>query len=147
MTDCPRNNAATTRGRPFAMGNPGRPRGARHRATVAAETLLDGEADGLTRKAIEIALGGDVTALRLCLERILPPRRDRPVAFRLPPVGSAADMSAVMAAVVNAAAEGKILLGEAAEFARLIETHLRALEASEIELRLRALEAESAARA
>jgi hypothetical protein len=61
-------------------GNPsGRPPGARHKATVAAEALLDGEAEGLTRKALEMALDGDTVALRLCLERILPPRRERPV--------------------------------------------------------------------
>jgi hypothetical protein len=61
-------------------GNPyGRPRGARNRATVAAERLLHGEADALTRKAIELATDGDTTALRLCIERILPARKDRPV--------------------------------------------------------------------
>jgi hypothetical protein len=132
-------------GRRFACGNPGRPKGSRNRATELAEALLDGEAEALTRKAIELALAGDTLALRLCFDRILPPRRDRPIAFRLPPVGSAADMSAAMASVVKAAAQGKILLGEAAEFARLIETRLRALEASEFELRLQILE--NAARA
>jgi Family of unknown function (DUF5681) len=56
---------------PGRSGNPsGRPRGARHRATLAAEALLDGEAAALTRKAIERALEGDATAMRLCLERI-----------------------------------------------------------------------------
>ena len=49
-----------------------RPKGARNRATLAAETLLDGEAEALTRKAVELALAGDTTALRLCLERVLP---------------------------------------------------------------------------
>jgi hypothetical protein len=38
---------------------------------------LDGEAEALTRKAIERALEGDTTALRLCLDRLLPPRKDR----------------------------------------------------------------------
>jgi hypothetical protein len=66
--------------KPGQSGNPyGRPRGARNRATVVAERLLDGEADALTRKAIELAKEGDTTALRLCIERILPARKDRPV--------------------------------------------------------------------
>jgi hypothetical protein len=64
MTDRSRNNAAKTRGRPFGKGNPGRPKGARHRLTLAAEALLDGEAEALTRKAIELALGGETIALR-----------------------------------------------------------------------------------
>src|ERR1043166_3904236 len=59
----------------------GRPPGSRNRATVAAEALLEGEAQALTRKAIELALEGDTTALRLCLERIVPQRKSRTVAF------------------------------------------------------------------
>ena len=43
--------------------------------------MLDGEAEGLTRKVLEMALAGDTVAMRLCLERILPPRRERPVRF------------------------------------------------------------------
>jgi hypothetical protein len=72
-------------------GNAGRPNGARHRVTLAAEALLDGEGEMLTRKAIELALAGDPTALRLCLDRILPPRRERPITFKLPALHSAAD--------------------------------------------------------
>jgi hypothetical protein len=140
MTGGARNNAANTRGRPFAKGNPGRPKGARHRVTLAAEALLDGEAEGLTRKAIELALAGAVVALRLRLERILPPRRERMVAFSLPPVRSAAEMGAAMAAISEAAAAGEIMLGEAAEFAKLLETYMRALETTEFEQRLRILE-------
>jgi hypothetical protein len=51
-------------------GNPsGKPRGIRHQATPAAERLLGGEAEQLTRKCVEMALGGDTVALRLCLEQ------------------------------------------------------------------------------
>jgi hypothetical protein len=73
-----RNNAGRTRGRPFAPGNPGKPKGARHKATLAVDALLDGEADAITRKAIEMAKEGDTVALRLCLDRIAPARKDRP---------------------------------------------------------------------
>jgi hypothetical protein len=142
MTDSPRNNAANTRGRPFAKGNPGRRKGARHRATVAAEALLDGEAEALTRKAIEAALAGDAMALRLCLERIIPPRRERPVMFRLPGLRSAADLAPAMAVIIDAVAAGEIMPGEAADFAKLIETHMKAIEIAEFEQRLQLLEAQ-----
>lgn len=65
-------NGRETDGR-FAPGNSGRPAGARHKTTLAIEALLEGEAEALTRKAIELALAGDMTALRLCLERIARP--------------------------------------------------------------------------
>lgn len=58
-------------------GNPaGRPRGSRNRTTLAAQALLDGEAEALTRVAINMALAGDMQALKVCLDRILPPRRE-----------------------------------------------------------------------
>ena len=63
-----RKNAGNTRGKPFERGNPGKPKGARHRVTLAAETLLEGEAEAITRKAIELAKAGDGPALRLCMD-------------------------------------------------------------------------------
>ncbi len=78
------------RGRPFAKGrsgNPGgRPRGSINRSTRAAQLLLDGEATALSRKAVELALAGDPTALRLCLDRTVAPRRDRSVELSRPPM-------------------------------------------------------------
>ena len=56
--------------KPGTSGNPsGKPAGARNKTTLAVEALLDGEAEDLTRKAIELAKAGDMTALRLCLDR------------------------------------------------------------------------------
>ena len=135
-----RNNAEKTRGRPFGAGNPGRPKGARNKATLAAEALLDGEAEILTRKAIELAKQGDMAALRLCLERILPARRDRPVSFELPNIVTANDASGAMAAVLQAVACGDVSPAEAGEVAKIVESYLKALEAGEFERRLEALE-------
>lgn len=108
-------------------GNPaGKPKGTRHRATLAAETLLDGEAEALTRKAVELALAGDVIALRLCLDRILSPRRERPVTFTLPALRSAVDSAAAMAAILAAVGDGHIGLAEASEAAKLVDAFVRA---------------------
>ena len=94
----------TPRGRPFEpgmSGNPnGRPKGSRNKTTMAMEILFDGEAELLTRKAVEKALAGDPIALRLCLERILPPRRDRPIAFDLPDIATAADAVKASSAIL-----------------------------------------------
>lgn len=141
MTD--RNNGETTgrdgSGR-FIEGNPGRPRGARHKATQAALALLDGESEGLTRKAVELALDGDTTALRLCLERIAPPRKDAPVQFDLPPMQSAADAARAAGAVLDAVAGGDMTPTEGAHIMALVEGFRKTLETSEIEARVAALE-------
>ncbi len=124
-------------------GNPaGRPPGARNKATRAAEALLDGEAAALTRKAIQLALDGDATALRLCMERVIAPRRDRPLTFALPKIESAADAANGMSAIIVAVAAGEVSPGEATEIARLIESFTKARELGEFEARLAALEAE-----
>jgi len=108
--------------------------------------LLDGEAEGLTRKCVEAALGGDMGALRICMDRILPPRKDRPVSFKLPALKSAEDAAAAMVAITEAVAAGELTLAEAETASALVERFVRTLEAGEFEKRLRALEAAGAAK-
>ena len=81
----------------------------------------------MTRKAVELALEGDPPALRLCIERILPPCRERPVNFALPPIENAADISAAMNAVTSALARGIITPGEAERIANVVDTFARAI--------------------
>ena len=130
MTEQPRKYVGT-RGRPFEPGNPGRPKGSRNKATLAAEALLDGEAEALTRKAIELALAGDVTALRLCWDRIVPARKDRPVTFALPNLEHANDAVMASAAIVEAVANGDLTPSEAAELSKVIDSFARTLEAAD----------------
>jgi len=132
------------RGRPFekgCSGNPaGRRLGSRNKATLAAATLLAGEAEALTRKAVEMALAGDPTAMRLCIERVLPPCRERTVSVALPPLAdvrdgrtsrpSTRDVSLAMDAVTTALGQGEITPSEAERIAGTVETFVRAIEAT-----------------
>ena len=130
------------RGRPFEKGRSGNPggrrRGCRNRATLAAAALLEGEAEALTRKAVEMALDGDPTAMRLCMERLLPPCRERTVEFSLPPIAgtrngetsgpSPREVAWTMDAVTAALAQGEITPGEAEKIAGVVDTFVRAIE-------------------
>jgi Family of unknown function (DUF5681) len=139
----PENSGEKQDGRfkPGQSGNPaGKPKGARHKTTLAMEALLEGEAEGLTRKAVEMALAGDTTAMRLCFERIMPARKDRPVMFEFPKLETAADAVKAAGALVAAVASGELTPSEAAELSRLVENFTRVLEASEFEARLTRLE-------
>lgn len=143
MTDDPKPRRQAT-GKPFVKGqsgNPsGRPIGARHKATLAAEALLDGQAEGLTQKAIEKALEGDTTALRLCLERLVPPRRDRPVVFDAGMVATPADALATLGRVIEAMAAGQLTPGEAVAVTAVLDGFRRAYETTNLEARIAALE-------
>lgn len=138
------NSARKQRGKPFKpgqSGNPaGKPKGSRNATTVALEALLDGESGALTRKAIELAKGGDMAALRLCLDRILPPRKDRPVTFALPPINSTNDAAAAISAILAAVSSGGVTPGEAAEVSKLIDIYVRVVEATELHERISTLE-------
>ena len=133
-------NARTTRGKPFAPGNPGRPPGTPNKRTLALQEMVDGEGEAITRKAIELAKAGDATAIKLMLDRLLPPRRDRPVPFTLPKLETAADAKAAAAAIVRSVADGDLTPSEAAELSKLLDNFTRVLEATDFQARLEALE-------
>jgi hypothetical protein len=129
--------------KPGQSGNPsGKPRGARHRATVAAEQLLAGEAKALTRKAIELALQGDTTALRLCMDRVAPVRKGT-VRIALPAVTTPGDLVTALGAISEAVARGELTPDEGQAVAVILEGQRRAIETMELEARLARLEAKS----
>ena len=127
--------------KPGQSGNPsGRPHGSRNKATLALEAILDGEGEAITRKAIEKALEGDTTALRLCLERIYPPRKSRPITLELPKIESADDVAKAQGTVIGAMAIGDITPEEATVVAGVLEAKRRSIETCELETRMAALE-------
>lgn len=127
----------------FAPGNPygGRPKGSRNRTTLAVEALLEGQHEALTQAAISKALEGDTTALRLCLDRIAPPRKDSPVSFDLPPVRSAADAVEASSSLLAAVAGGDVTPDEAGRVMALLTAHRQMVETGDLETRIAALEA------
>ncbi len=88
--------------KPGKSGNPdGRKKGSRHKVTLAAQALLDGEGENITRKCINLALEGDMTAIRLVMERITPVKKDSPVSFRLPIIKTADKLFKASGAVLE----------------------------------------------
>ena len=132
-------NGRTTDGR-FTTGNAGRPKGSRHKATQAVLALLEGQAQALTQRAVELALAGDTAALRLCLDRIAPPRKDSPVQFPMPRMASAQDAAQAAGSVLEAVALGELTPAEGVQVMGLIDAFRRTLEVTELEARLAALE-------
>ena len=99
-------NGRNTAGQ-FAVGNSGRPKGSRNKATIAIESLLQGQAEALTQTAVTKALEGDSMALRLCMDRIAPAPKDQPVSFSLPKMKNALDASEAAGSVLTAVSGGE----------------------------------------
>jgi hypothetical protein len=97
------------------------------RAAGAAEELFDAHAENIVRQLIDLALRGDPTALRLCLDRISPPLRERPPEFALPPIETPADAVAGIAAVVAGIADGSLTAAEGLQLARMLRIMVETL--------------------
>ena len=122
-------------------GNPaGRPRGARNRTTVLLENLLAEDGEAIARKAIELAKAGEIAALRMCLDRLVPARKDEPGVFDLPALDTAADSVAAAARIVAAVADGDLTPSEAMDVAKVIDVYVGALATKGFEERLNKLE-------
>ncbi len=132
-------NGRNTAGK-FTDGNSGRPKGSRNKATIAIESLLEGQSEALTQTAISKALDGDSVALRLCLDRIAPPMKDKPVIFPLPQMQDAMDASQAAGSVLSTVSEGNLTPIEATRVMALIDSYRRTLELTDIEFRIKALE-------
>ncbi|MCB0058113.1 MAG: hypothetical protein KDE45_13845 [Caldilineaceae bacterium] len=141
MSDEPNTNGRESDGK-FAPGNKlgGRTQGARNKTTLAVEALLDGQHEALTQAAISKALEGDTAALRLCLDRIAPPRKDAPVSFELPPIKSVADAVEASSALLAAVADGDVTPDEAGRVMALLTSHKAMVETGDLEVRITALE-------
>lgn len=138
------NSAKKQRGRPFPKGisgNPaGKPKGTRHKATQLAEALLDGQTKKLIQKCLDMALAGDGTAMRLCMERLLPPRKDRPIFLDIPSIENMDGATSAMAVIANAVSGGSITPIEGQVLSSMIENYRKTVETTELEKRIGELE-------
>jgi hypothetical protein len=109
-------------------GNPnGRPKGSLNSATLACQELLDGEAANLTRKAIDMALEGNILALKICLERIVPQKKERHISMTLPAIEKDADLPLFIGALIEAVTTGQITIIEAQSLQTLAMAHRQCL--------------------
>ena len=131
------------RGRPFPPGNKlgrGRPRGSRNKATLALQDMLGQHAEALVKKCVVMAMQGDTTAMRLCIERLLAPRKQSPVKFKLPPVATIAELAQAQITMLETLSRGQLTPAEAETIGSLFENRRRMMETEDLAARLQALE-------
>jgi hypothetical protein len=110
------------------------------------EELVAGEGEKLIQKTVELALGGNVKCLQLCLDRLLPRRTGRPLDFTLPAVNEARDVVAAMAAITTAVNDGRLTAEEAGQLVQILDAYAKALKIHDLEIRIAALESQKKAR-
>jgi Family of unknown function (DUF5681) len=126
---------------PGQSGNPsGRPRGSRNRRSLLAEKLYDDNAAALVQATIDLALKGDGPAMRVCMDRVLAPMKDRPVEFELPPMEKAADAVTAMGSIAQGVADGDLTAAEAGGLGTFVTGFARTVATADLEQRIKRLE-------
>ncbi|MGD8854505.1 MAG: DUF5681 domain-containing protein [Gammaproteobacteria bacterium] len=128
-----------TRFKPGVSGNPsGRPKGVGKVAKLRA--LLEPRAEELVEKAMSMALEGDTTALRLCLERLVPPIKIKDEPVRVQGLDGSQSLVEQGQAIISAVAKGAVTPSEAATLLRSLAAQSRIIEIEDLERRVAALE-------
>jgi hypothetical protein len=133
------------RGRPFEQGNKmskGRPPGSRNQRSVLAETM-GSHGVALVKQCQVLAMKGNTAAMRLCMERLLPPCKASNSRFVLPAVKTAADIGLALQSVLQEVARGRLSAQEGEAISVILENHRRAIETEAFGKRLEALEQKS----
>ena len=136
------------RGRPFEPGNKfgrGRPKGSRNRK-APGQALFEQHEEAVARKCILRALEGDVRALRLCMERMSPARRDSYMRMKLPSIATLKDVEQAHAKVVKAVGAGKITPTQGQIVSGILDSRRRVIETVELQERIEKLEQDAAAK-
>jgi hypothetical protein len=102
--------------------------------------LLDPHAEDLVNKAKDMALGGDMTALRLCLERLVPPIKIKDEPVTVEGMDGSKSLVEQGQAIINALAKGGVTPSEAATLMQSVSNQARILEVDELERRITTLE-------
>ena len=122
-------------------GNPkGRPSGSRNKASLATENLFLDEQERLTRKCIKLAMRGNMSAMKLSIERICPVRRDVPINVQLPRVKTVEDATKLTSSLLDKVASGELTPSQGELLSRMVEKHIKVLQLNDLEARLQLLE-------
>lgn len=122
-------------------GNPrGKPKGARHKASLMAEMLFETEIEAICHNVINQAKEGNIQAAKIILDRLLPPKKDRPIKFNLPMISSAADALEASRLICHAVGNGEITPLEGESLSKIVEIHAKNIDLFNFGMRLEVIE-------
>lgn len=115
----------------------GRPKGVEDKRS-ALRALLEPYAPKLLDKLVELALAGDGSALRICMDRLIPALKTRDEPVKLPGVGGTLlEQGRAVLAAVN---EGTIGPDQAASLMQALSAQSNIVKVDDLERRVQALE-------
>jgi hypothetical protein len=114
---------------PGQSGNPaGRPSGSFNKKTLAARALLEEHAEEVVQTLRDRAKNGDMAAIRLCMDRLVPTGLNRAVAINLPLVKTPEDAEAALTVVLAELADGNLTINQLSALITAIDRMVRLAE-------------------
>jgi hypothetical protein len=92
------------------------------------------------QKVLELAQTGDVSCLRMLLDRLWSPRKGQPLNIKMPPIKTSQDVLAAIASVWTAIAEGQLTPDEAGTLSLVVERSIQVIQLQEVVQRIEDLE-------
>ena len=124
-----------------SSGNPnGRPKGARNKSAILAQLFLERDLEEICNRVVEDAKAGNMQAAKMILDRILPPKKDSPIAIDIPQIKTSSDILQAINCISTAVGQGEISPSEGETLSKIIDIHSKALEIYDFEKRLKAIE-------
>ena len=117
----------------------GRPKGITDKRTEYRQ-LFQAKAPDLIKRAIELALEGDLAALRLCIERIAPALKSQDTAVTIPKLGKAESLTDKGDAILKTLGAGQLTPNEASTILAALASQAKLVELTDLERRIVALE-------
>jgi hypothetical protein len=136
------NTALTPKPRGFQKGNPGRPKGARNKATVMAERLMEKDIKGVINVIVGAALNGDLQACKIIMDKIVPQAKSRRVEFPMPPIESLADVAEAYDGLWKAVSTGRLAIDEAQALGTILDKQAEFMRSRDLERRIERLESD-----
>ena len=102
--------------------------------------LLEPKREELVAKAVEMALAGDATALRICIDRLAPPPRAESAPVTIPGLSEAKGLQAKAERIVEAVGQGEITPDVATMILGALSSYAKAVEVEELSRRIAELE-------
>ncbi len=136
------NNGRNEKGQ-FSKGNNagGRTKGARNKSTLTALELMNGQIEQITQTLINKALEGDLHAIKLILERLIPICKENPLeTVSMPKITKSEDLPQATQSILDLLSSGEILPSQASALTNALATHAKGLELFELSERIRKLE-------
>ncbi|HZZ24288.1 MAG TPA: hypothetical protein VFE60_17640 [Roseiarcus sp.] len=97
-----------------------------------AEKIFSNDLKAVAETTVREAKNGQSWACKLVIERILPPARDRPTPFKLPPIASPADLPPVAVSLIEAVASGELTPGEGDALLGMLDKLRAAFESADL---------------